>query len=464
MKIAIAGAAGFVGKALTEKLNAHHHVIGLSRSATPPKGLHASEWRACDLFSLLDAERALEGVETAYYLVHSMLPSARLTQGSFEDFDLIAADNFARAARKAGVKQIIYLGGLLPNHRPLSRHLASRLEVERTLASAGIPVTTLRASLIVGPEGSSFQMLVRLVQRLPVMICPRWTESLTQPIALDDVVELLAYCVEHPERSRGVHDIGGPDVLSYREMIAMTSEVLDKHRWLARFPLFTPGLSRLWVSLITGAPKALVQPLVQSLRHDMVAGNRTWQLAAGVVGTSFRKSLEDSLAQEQGLRPRAYRPATADPDVRSVQRLPRPAGRDAFWLGEEYMRWLPTFIPWLLNVKVEKDGFCRFSIGNRALLVLELSKERSTPDRALFYIREGWLTKKVGRGRLEFRLSLDGKTFFAALHEYRPRLPWYVYKFTQALAHLVVMRAFGTHLRKQALGATLNTGLNKETE
>jgi uncharacterized protein YbjT (DUF2867 family) len=459
MKIAIAGAAGFVGKALTKRLSPQHHVIGLSRSATPPPGLQATEWRACDLFSLLDAEKALQGVETAYYLVHSMLPSARLTQGSFEDFDLIAADNFARAARKMGVKQIIYLGGLLPHHRPLSRHLASRLEVERTLASAGIPVTTLRASLIVGPEGSSFQMLVRLVRRLPMMICPRWTESLTQPIALEDVVELLAYCVEHPERSQGVHDIGGPDVLSYRQMIELTAEALGKRRWLAPFPLFTPGASRLWVSLMTGAPRALVLPLVQSLRHDMVANTREWQLTTGIEGKSFRQSLKDSLADEHGNRPRAYRPAIADPDVRSVQRLTRPAGRDAFWLGEEYMRWLPSLAPWLLNVQVDKEGFCRFYVGKLTLLVLQLSPERSSPERALFYIREGWLTKKVGRGRLEFRLGLDGKTFFAALHEYRPRLPWYVYKWTQALAHLFVMRAFGAHLRKLSHSATLSTSV-----
>jgi uncharacterized protein YbjT (DUF2867 family) len=396
------------------------------------------------------------GVDTAYYLVHSMLPSARLTQGSFEDFDLIAADNFARAARKAGVKHIIYLGGLLPNHRPLSPHLASRLEVERTLASAGVPLTTLRASLIVGPEGSSFQMLVRLVKRLPVMLCPRWTESLTQPIALEDVVTLLAYCAQHPERSKGVQDIGGPDTLSYRQMIQATADAVGVRRWLAPFPFFTPGFSRLWVTLITGAPKALVQPLVESLRHDMVAGDRRWQIAAGVSGKSLDKCLRESLAHEQGKRPRAYRPAKQDPDVRSVQRLPRPAGRDAVWVGEEYLRWLPRYIPWILHVKLE-NGLCNLRVGGRNMLVLELSKERSTPDRSLFYIREGWLSKKVGRGRLEFRLSLDGKTFVAALHEYRPALPWYVYKYTQALVHLVVMRAFGRHLRKLAQNDTLKS-------
>ena len=175
MTIAVAGASGFIGQALCERLALTHTVVALSRAASPSAG--GIERRRCDLFSLLDCERGLTGADVAVYLVHSMMPSARLTQASFADMDLILADNFARAAKRVGVKQIVYLGGVVPETGVLSPHLASRVEVERALAAHGVPVTTLRASLVIGPDGSSFRILQRLVERLPVMLLPRWTRS-----------------------------------------------------------------------------------------------------------------------------------------------------------------------------------------------------------------------------------------------------------------------------------------------
>ncbi|MFA6317171.1 MAG: NAD-dependent epimerase/dehydratase family protein, partial [Elusimicrobiota bacterium] len=160
--VVVAGATGFVGWALARFLAWDYRVIGLSRN--PPSGgggpprAGRVEWRACDLFSLKQTEEALEGAGAAFYLVHSMWPSARLTQGSFADMDLICADNFARAAAKAGVTQIVYLGGLIPDDPMLSRHLASRLEVERTLGSRGVPLTALRAGIVIGPFGSSYRI------------------------------------------------------------------------------------------------------------------------------------------------------------------------------------------------------------------------------------------------------------------------------------------------------------------
>ena len=183
-RIAIAGASGFVGRALIEALRADYDVIALTRA---PGGARSDgvEMRSCDLFNMRDAERALAGADAAFYLVHSMMPSARLTQGRFDDMDLICADNFARGAKAHGVAHITYLGGLLPppEDLELSRHLESRLEVERTLAAHGAAVTTLRAGLVVGAGGSSFQMMTRLVERLPFMVGPLWTRSLSQAIA-----------------------------------------------------------------------------------------------------------------------------------------------------------------------------------------------------------------------------------------------------------------------------------------
>src|ERR1700761_2840056 len=162
--LVLAGAAGFIGQALAATLKDHFRVIGLSRKARPTDA-NVAEYRRCDLFNLREAEAGLAGADYAVYLVHSMLPSARLTQGSFADMDLICADNFARAARIAGARQIVYLGGLIPDDVKLSPHLRSRLEVERTLGRYGTPLTVLRAGLILGAQGSSFQILLRLVRR-----------------------------------------------------------------------------------------------------------------------------------------------------------------------------------------------------------------------------------------------------------------------------------------------------------
>ncbi len=455
LRVAIAGASGFVGSALAQKISDKNYVIGLSRLAkTPAPRSGISEWRACDLFSLRDAEQALQGVDVAYYLVHSMMPSARLSQGAFEDMDLITADNFARAAAKAGVKQIFYLSGLTPQSGTLSRHLQSRWEVEQVLRAYGNSVTTLRAGLIIGPQGSSFQMLYRLVKRLPAMICPRWTDTPTHPIADVDVVSLLSYCLENPQVWGETYDIGGPDVVTYREMILLLARLMGVSRHLIRFPFFTPGLSRLWVSLVTGAPSALVTPLVQSLTHPMVAKDRRLQAAAGLGGLSLEKALSETLAQMGNgplAKPLAFvgnRGNALDSVVRSVQRLPLPLGRDASWAALEYANWLPHRF-FFLRVRVE-GNFLRFYIRfiPMALLVLEYSIERSAPDRSLYYIRGGLLAQAIGRGRLEFRESWNRKFLISAIHDYRPSLPWFIYRYTQAKVHLYVMAQFGRHLAR----------------
>jgi uncharacterized protein YbjT (DUF2867 family) len=453
LKVAIAGATGFVGSEVAKRLGGDHHVIGLSRSPKSVRsGSGIAEWRSCDFYSLLDAERGLEGANIAFYLVHSMLPSARLTQARFEDLDLIAADNFARAAKLCGVHQIIYLGGLIPeSDGPLSHHLESRLEVEKTLGAHGVPLTALRAGLILGGRGSSFQIVYRLVQRLPGMICPKWTDTPTQPIAIEDVIRLLGYCVDREATYHEDFDIAGPEVTTYRNVILETARVMGRHPLLLKFPLFTPQLSRLWVKLVTGAPGALVYPLVESLRFPMVARDRRLQLAAGIPGIPLRDALEKAVAEARDeSRPREpvafRRPSTErrESDVRSVQRLPLPVGKSARWAAKEYLHWLPgKFFP----IRVHVNGLvCEFRLLGIRLLILEFSESRSTSDRALFYIRGGRLAKIQGRGRLEFRETVDGHSLLVAVHEFRPRLPWYLYSLTQAKVHQFVMWSFGRHL------------------
>ena len=454
LTIAIAGASGFIGQALCKRLATDHTVVALSRTAAPSAG--GIERRRCDLFSLLDCEGALAGADVAVYLVHSMMPSARLTQASFVDMDLILADNFARAAKKAGVRQIVYLGGIVPEDGVLSPHLASRIEVEHALAAHGVPVTSLRASLVIGPDGSSFRILQRLVERLPVMLLPRWTRSACQPIHVDDVVTLLAGVCGAPFARGETFDIGGPEVLSYGELIARTARALGRKRAFLPVPFFSPELSRLWVTLVTGTPRELVSPLVSSLRHPMVARDLRLQDQLGVPGLPLDEALRRAISAPRPAAP-APRPAPVAPQantVRSVQRLPLPEGRDAIWAAAEYMTWLPRALRPFLWVEVDEAGLVRFGLFGmrRSLLELAWSRNRSLSDRTLLYVVGGLLANVQGnrRARLEFRVVLDGRTLVAAVHELVPSLPWPIYNATQAVAHLWIMRAFGWHLARRA--------------
>ena len=199
-----------------------------------------------------DAEAALAGVDYAIYLVHSMMPSARLVQGSFEDLDLLCADNFAKAAGRAGVKQIVYLGGLMPSEDDVSAHLESRLEVEHVLGSAGVPVTSLRAGLVIGANGSSYQLLTRLVRRLPIMVLPSWTQTKMQPVSEQEVVEAFQYVLGNPDCFGEVYDLYSTAPVSYEELMQATARALNLTRRFVGVPLLSPKLSRLWVSLTTG--------------------------------------------------------------------------------------------------------------------------------------------------------------------------------------------------------------------
>jgi uncharacterized protein YbjT (DUF2867 family) len=448
--VAVAGATGFVGQAVGRALGDQLDLIALSRGGTAVPGYSAG--RACDLFSLKDAEAALVGVDVAIYLVHSMLPSARLVQGRFQDLDLICADNFARAAERAGVARIIYLGGILPaDTAALSTHLASRLEVERVLGGRRPALTVLRAGLIIGAGGSSFEIVVRLVERLPAMLAPGWTSTPTQPIAVDDVVALLGYCVATPTTAGAVYDIAGPEVVSYRGLMQRVSVSLRRRRRIIPLPIITPRLSALWISLITGAPRRLISPLIVSLRHEMLAGDRRLQEAAGIPGRSLDQAIADALAAPGAAAPTAYAARTSTRPVRgvrSVQRLRLPAGRDAAWVADEYLRWLPRGTRPLLQV-VRDGGIARFFMRGlrRPLLELTAAPARSQPDRQLLYVTGGVLAARGGRGRLEFR-EAPGATVLTAIHDFEPRLPWWIYRATQAVVHRLVMWRFGRHLAR----------------
>ena len=177
-KIVLAGATGFIGRWIIEEFQKDYQIIALSRKKVRTNPNKNILWRTVDLYSMSSTEKALEGADIGIYLVHSMQPSTRLNQGKFEDTDLLLADNFSRAAQKNKLKQIIYLGGILPKDKhQISNHLLSRFEVEKTLGARSTPLTAIRAGIIIGPGGSSFRIITNLVKNLPVMGCPQWTKS-----------------------------------------------------------------------------------------------------------------------------------------------------------------------------------------------------------------------------------------------------------------------------------------------
>ena len=269
-KILLTGASGYIGGHLKDKLKDQHEIIAISRNTSNKQNEENVTWKSADLFDLDEITEVMEGIDTAIYLVHSMMPSAKLTQANFEDMDALLADNFARAAKKQGVKHIVFMSSLIPDDNHLSAHLRSRLECEKILGDYGIPVSTLRAGLIIGAKGSSYPILKRLVERLPAMVLPSWAYNKIAPVAIEDVIDGLAALVESSPSENESIDISGPETMNYKELIQRTAKVLDKPLPMLDLPIIPIIVSRYWVQLISSVPKEMVYPLMNSLIHDMV--------------------------------------------------------------------------------------------------------------------------------------------------------------------------------------------------
>ena len=269
--IMVTGATGFIGsKLITALTRRGYEIKGMSRREIPDKD-HV-KFVKTDVFNLEDLTQSLQGIEVAYYLLHSMEGSKDDWQ-NFASREKLQAENFLKAATKAGVRRIIYLGGLVNEGLDLSPHMQSRKQVGEILASGNIPVTELRASIIIGSQGGSYAMLRYLVERLRVMVCPSWVKSMAQPIAVDDVVEYLIGCYEHNETAGKIFDIGGPDKMTYEELMRVYAAYLNKNLFVIQIPFLTTRLSSFWVDLITPVKASLARPLIDSLVHDTVVRN-----------------------------------------------------------------------------------------------------------------------------------------------------------------------------------------------
>ncbi|WP_433803040.1 NAD(P)H-binding protein [Actinomycetospora sp. CA-084318] len=264
MRLLIAGASGFVGHRLCEVLtDAGHAVSAMTRR--PERYTGCGEPVRGDVHDPDSLPGALAGHDVAYYLVHS------LDRADFVRADADGARAFGRAAAAAGVRRIVYLGGLGDDRDDLSDHLRSRREVETHLGEAGVPVTTIRAGIIVGHGGISWEMTRQLVSHLPAMVCPQWVYTRTQPIAIDDVVRYLTAVLDTDATTGRAFDVGGPDVLVYADMLQRAAAVMGRRRLvIVPVPLLTPSLSSRWLSLVTDVDTATGRSLIDSMSNEVV--------------------------------------------------------------------------------------------------------------------------------------------------------------------------------------------------
>lgn len=289
MRILIVGASGYIGARLVALLQAQgHDLVLMSRDARPlVERFPGARVVAADLLQPSTLPAALDGVEVAYYLAHSMMAGER----GFAERDRQAASNFASAASAAGVSRIIYLGGLGEDTPGLSHHLASRHETGAELAAHGVPVTEFRAAVIIGSGSASFEILRHLTERLPVMITPRWVGTRCQPIGIRDVLDYLVGALDHPEVS-GIVEIGGPDVLSYGDMMRSYARLRGLRRLMIPVPVLTPRLSSYWVNLVSPVPAGIARPLIEGLRNTVVVRDPGRAAAFGLQPRGFVESLQ----------------------------------------------------------------------------------------------------------------------------------------------------------------------------
>ncbi|SEC12369.1 Uncharacterized conserved protein YbjT, contains NAD(P)-binding and DUF2867 domains [Nocardioides exalbidus] len=291
--VLVTGATGFIGRRLVPALlDAGHDVRAMTRHPETYDG--PGEAVGADVMDADSLKPALEGADVAIYLVHS------LDDPDFVRKDADAARHFSAAAAAAGVRQIVYMGGLGDEDHDLSDHLRSRREVEELLGGDGVPVTVLRAAIVVGHGGISWELTRQLVKNLPGMVVPKWVGTRTQPIAIDDVVRYLAGVVDHPDALGRVFEIGGPDQLTYREMLQGVAEEMNGRKVpIVVVPLLTPGLSSRWLALVTDVDVTTGRNLIDSMSTEVIVKDTSIRDVVPGEPLTYRESVRRALAERR---------------------------------------------------------------------------------------------------------------------------------------------------------------------
>ncbi len=289
--VLVTGATGFVGARLTTEL-AERGATVRAMTRRPDDYAGAGEAVFGDVGDRASLEKALAGIDVAVYLVHS------LDDRDFEAKDAGAARTFGAAAAQSGVRQIIYLGGLGSDDDDLSAHLRSRREVEHLLAEGGVPVTVLRAAIVVGAGGISWELTRQLVKNLPAMVVPKWAKTMTQPIGIDDVVRYLAGVVDHPDAIGRVFDIGGPEPLSYLQMLEQAAEVMNGRRMpVLTVPLLTPRLSSHWIAFVTDVDTTTGKNLIDSMSTEVIVRDHAIREIVPGEPIAYQDAVRQALAE-----------------------------------------------------------------------------------------------------------------------------------------------------------------------
>ncbi len=295
-RVLVLGASGYVGTNLVPFLAARGAWVRAAarrRDALEGYAWPGVEVVAADALDPASLDRALAGIEVAYYLVHSMAAGP-----DFPRIDREAAANFRDAAARAGVKRIVYLGGLQPA-LAASAHLASRGETGAILRSGPVPVTEVRAGVIIGPGSAAFEVIRDLVFHLPAMVTPRWVRSRSQPIALDDVLEYLARLPLLPQASGKIYDVGGPEVLTYEELMRGFGALVGRRPLIVPVPVLTPRLSSYWLNFVTAVPTNVARALIEGLEHDVIADDAAIRALIPLELKTYRAAAQAALEAEQ---------------------------------------------------------------------------------------------------------------------------------------------------------------------
>ncbi len=312
MRVLVAGASGFVGRRLGHALEtAGHEVVAMTRHPETYDGAGAPVHG--DVHDGDTLGGAMDGCDAAYYLVHS------LDAEDFETKDAQAAGSFGRAAVAAGLSRIIYLGGLGDDSDDLSAHLRSRRQVETLLGEAGCPVTTLRAGIIVGHGGVSWELTRELVEHLPAMVTPKWVNTRTQPIGVDDVVRYLVGVLELPEAAGRAFEIGGPEVLQYVTMMRRVAAIEGRPLVIVPVPLLTPALSSRWLSLVTSVDTTTGRTLIDSMSNEVVVRDHAIRSLVPFEPMSYDEAVRQALSERAEENGTSDKGAASRPD-------PRPEG------------------------------------------------------------------------------------------------------------------------------------------